>query len=118
VDRSAPDTSAAVYERGIAVCQCTHVFNRIVCRRYPATDHARLFQAYFLRHFENHVAWNRNVFGETADVPTGDRRAVGFPERRRRRTIDAEGFTPAETIEAASALVAHADDNRGSLVKA
>src|SRR5437867_9571576 len=68
-------------------------------------------------HFEDHVAWNRNVFGETADVPTGDRRAVGFSERRRRRTIDAEVFTPPETIAAASALVAHADDNRVSFLK-
>src|SRR5207245_9293432 len=78
LDRIEPDPTAADDERGIAGRQFTHVFNRIVWRRYPATDHPRLFQASFMRHFASPAACPRTVFGETADVPTGDRRAVGF----------------------------------------
>ena len=117
LNRIESDPAAADDQRGIAGRQFSHVLDRVIRRRYPATDYARLLQAYAVGNFERHITRDGDVFGKTADVPPVDSRTVGFLERRRRRPIGAEVFARCEAVAAAPALVAHADDDAVPFVK-
>src|SRR5262245_57817703 len=105
------DTAAADDQGRITGLQSRAMLDGVVGCGYTTADDAGFLHGHSTWNSEYHICRHRDIFGKAADIPSGNRSSVGFSERRWGRTSFAEIFPRGQTVAAASALIAHADNH-------
>src|SRR5262245_14060959 len=104
--------AAATDDQGrITRFQPSAVLDGVIGCGYAAADDTGFLHGHSTWNSEYHVCWHRDILGEAADIPSANRSAVGFSERRWGRTSFTKIFPRGQTVAAAATFIAHADNH-------